>query len=113
MGILPAMSYTIFNPMSGKETEFILIPDLHQIQFFGDAHAHHLGNFARSYPSSLEAPAWGLSSTSSENQLGTTKLHFSKRTEASGGEQEASGAVGGRGGREAGAREEEGSGGQV
>lgn len=41
------MSYTIFNPMSGKETEFILIPDLHQIQFFGDAHAHHSGQLCQ------------------------------------------------------------------
>lgn len=57
-----------------------------------------LGNFARSHPSSLEAPAWGSSSTSSENQPGTTRLHFSKRTEASGGEEETSGAVGAVGG---------------
>lgn len=41
------MSYTIFNPMSGKETEFILIPDLHQIQFFSDAHAHHSGQLCQ------------------------------------------------------------------
>lgn len=107
-------SNTIFNPMSGRETELTLILDLHQNSVFQRRSYTPFWATLPGHIPYLWKPQHGADCQQSlRNRPGTTKRHFSKRTETGGGEEETSGAVGGSGRREAGARRGEGSGGQV
>lgn len=101
--------HTTFNSMSGQETERILTLDLRQDPIFQRC-AHT--PFQATLPgdiSYLWKPQHGAHPPqSSENLPGTTKRHLSKRTEASAGGEETSGAVGGGEGAERGGRGEGG-----
>lgn len=90
-------SNTIFNPMSGRETELTLILDLHQNSIFQRrSYTPFWATLPGHIPYLWKTQHGAYCQQSLRNRPGTTKRHFSKKTEAGSGEEETSGAVGGQ-----------------